>query len=205
MALLEMRFLGGLTLQQDGVPLTEVKSQKGQALLCYLAVSQKQASRPYLAALFWPDMPDAQAVMNLRKVLNRLKPLTPYLLITRETVAFNQNADCWLDVTEFEEGTATATLLNLVKPLNASVPQDIFCLQKALTLYQGDFLDGFMLADAPLFEEWLLAQRARLREAALTALHHLVTHFREDERSETAVGYARQLLTIEPWHEETHR
>ena len=199
MSRLEMRFLGGLTLQQDDVPLTDIKSQKGVALLCYLAVSQKQATRPFLAALFWPDMPETQALMNLRKVLQRLQPLRPYLVITRETVAFNQDTDYWLDVAEFEVGTAASTLLR------ADAAPGIPHLQKATSLYQGDFLDGFMLADAPLFEEWVLAQRARLREAALTALQRLVAHFREDGRYETAVAYARQLLTIEPWHEETHR
>lgn len=191
MARLEMKFLGGLTLQQDGVALTDVKSQKGQALLCYLAVSQKQASRPYLAALFWPEMPESRALRNLRKVLQRLQPLKPYLVITRETVAFDQEADSWLDVAEFEVGTA--------------VKKDIPSLQKAISLYQDDFLDGFMLADAPLFEEWVLAQRARLREVALATLHQLVEHFREQGEYETAVAYARQHLTIEPWHEETHR
>ena len=199
MELLELNLLGGLTLEQDGAPLPKVKSQKGLALLCYLAVSGRQATRPFLAALFWPDMPESQALMNLRKVLQRLGPLKPYLVITRETVAFNQEADCWLDVAEFEVGTATSTLLS------AGVSQDIPYLQKAISLYQGDFLDGFMLADAPLFEEWVLAQRARLREVALAALQRLIAHFGEEGGYETAVAFARQLLTIEPWHEETHR
>jgi DNA-binding SARP family transcriptional activator len=56
-----------------------------------------------------------------------------------------------------------------------------------------------------LFEEWVLGQRARLREMALGALRRLVAHFREEGDLETAVHCARQLLIIEPWHEETHR
>lgn len=191
MAILELKFLGGLTIQLDGVPLSALKSQKGKALLCYLAVSGKEERRPFLAALLWPDMPESQALMNLRKTLQRLRPLQHYLLITRETVDFNQEIDRSVDVTEFEAGT--------------SASQNIPHLQKAVALYQGDFLDGFMLSDAPLFEEWVLAQRARLREMALAALQRLVLHFRESGELETAVTYARQRLTIEPWHEETHR
>jgi len=190
MAFLELKLLGGLSLERDGAPVPEVKSQKGQALLCYLAVSQKLATRSFLAALFWPDIPESQALMNLRKVLQRLQPLKPYLIITRETVAFDHEADSWLDVAEFER---------------AGVPHDISRLQKAITLYQGDFLDGFILDDAPLFDEWVLAQRARLREMALAALQRLVAHFREEGAYATAVAYARQHLTIEPWQEEAHR
>ena len=191
MAFLEMRFLGRVSLQHNSVPLTKVKSQKGVALLCYLAVSGKPATRPFLAALFWPDIPDSKALTNLRKVLSRLKPLHAYLIITRETVTLNPETDVWLDVAEFEAGTA--------------VKQDVLHLQKAISLYDGDFLAGFMLPDTPLFEEWMLAQRARLREIAVTTLYRLVTHFTEEGEYETAVVYARQLLTIEPWHEETHR
>jgi predicted ATPase/DNA-binding SARP family transcriptional activator/tetratricopeptide (TPR) repeat protein len=191
MAFLEVRFLGELTIEQDGASLPEVKSQKGKALLCYLAASGKEATRPFLAALFWPDMPESNALMNLRKTLQRLRPLQSHLIITRKRVAFNQEADYWADVIEFERGTA--------------IPKDIPRLQEAVALYQGDFLNGFGLPDAPLFEEWALAQRARLREVALGALQRLVTHFREDGAFETAIAYARQLLNIEPWHEETHR
>ena len=106
-------------------------------------------------------------------------------------MSFNQEAGCWLDVVEFEKGT--------------TYPHDIPRLQEAVAQYRGDFLDGLMLPDAPLFEGWLLAQRARLREMALSLLHRLVTHFRQEGEYETAVTYARQLLTIEPWHEEAHR
>ena len=205
MALLELKLLGGLTLQQDDGLLTDIKSQKGVALLCYLVVSRRQATRPFLAALFWPDMPETQALMNLRKVLQRLQPLRPYLIITRETVAFNQDAEYCLDVAEFEGGKAVSSFGNAQDGSMQAVPHDITRLQKATSLYQGDFLDGFMLADAPLFEEWVLAQRARLREVALAALQRLIAHFGEEGGHETAVAYARQLLTIEPWHEETHR
>jgi DNA-binding SARP family transcriptional activator len=191
MAILELKLLGELAVTQDGKPLPAVKSQKGLALLCYLAMSGKEEKRPFLAALFWPDMPESQALMNLRKTLQRLQPLQPYLHITRETIAFNVEADQWLDVAEFEAGTVASP--------------NISHLQRAITLYQGDFLAGFMLDDAPLFEEWVLGQRARLREMALGALRRLVAHFREEGDLETAVHCARQLLIIEPWHEETHR
>ena len=49
MTTLELRFLGGVVIRQDGWPLVALKSQKGQALLCYLAVTGKAHSRSALA------------------------------------------------------------------------------------------------------------------------------------------------------------
>jgi DNA-binding SARP family transcriptional activator len=57
MTSLELRFLGGLSIHQAGRPLTSLKSQKGQALLCYLALTGKAHARPVLAGLLWPEMP----------------------------------------------------------------------------------------------------------------------------------------------------
>jgi DNA-binding SARP family transcriptional activator len=190
--LLEMRFLGGVAIQQNGVPLTALKSQKGQALLCYLALTSKAHGRLALAGLLWPEMTEEKALMNLRNVLTRLKQhLAPHLTITRQSIGFNQDVPYWLDVAEFEAGVAASS--------------DTGRLQAAVKLYGGDFLDGFYLSDVTHFDEWVLAQRARLRELALAALHRLVTHFAAQAEYETAIAYARQLLAIEPWREEAQR
>ncbi len=191
MANLELKLLGGFSLRQNGLPVPELKTQKGQALLCYLAVSGKPASRAALAGLFWPDMPEADAHMNLRKVLVRLKPLSPYLSITRATLALNPHVSPALDVAEFEA--------------HATAQTNISRLQKAVDLFSGDFLDGFYLDNAPLFDEWVLAQRARLRALALSALDILIAHFSSQAAYATAIHYAQQVLALEPWHEETHR
>lgn len=192
MTTLELRFLGGLTIHQDGRPLTALKSRKGQALLCYLAVTGRAYTRAALAGLLWPEMAEENALMNLRAVLNKLNDhLASHLAITRQSIAWNPAAAYWLDVAEFEAGLA--------------VKGDTGRLQAAVALYQGDFLEGFDLDDAPQFDGWVLGQRARLREAALMALQHLVTHFAGDGDHEKAITYARQLLAIEPWLEEAHR
>lgn len=192
MTTLELRFLGGLGIHQDGVPLVALKSKKGQALLCYLALTGKAYPRPALAGLFWPEMPEESALMNLRVTLKKLNDhLESYLTATRQSIAFNQVADYWLDVVEFEAGLAAKG--------------DIRRLQDAVALYQGDFLEGFYLADAPEFDNWVLGKRAHLRQAVLGALQQLITHFASQGVYETAVTYARQLLAIEPWQEEGHQ
>lgn len=191
MTTLELRCLGALTFIEDGIPIPDLKSSKGKALLCYLAVNGKRFTRSALAGMFWMDMPESQALMNLRKVLNRLKPLSPYLLIDHDTLAFNQNALFWLDVKEFESA--------------ASAQSDVQRLQYAVSLYQGDFLDGFNSDEMPSFADWAGSQRVRLRELALTSLQNLIAHFMGQSNYPVAIHFTRLLLKIEAWNEEAHR
>ena len=78
-------------------------------------------------------------------------------------------------------------------------------MQEAAALYTGDFLAGFFVRDAPAFEEWMLAQRARYRELALHALHTLAQRHLDAGQYERAIGDAARLLAFDPWREESHR
>ena len=78
-------------------------------------------------------------------------------------------------------------------------------LLAATQLYAGDFLDGIGPADAPAFDEWVTAERERLRQLAVGALHTLGTQALA--RRDWSVGLASltRLLALEPWREEAHR
>jgi DNA-binding SARP family transcriptional activator len=48
---LELALLGNVEIRRDGLPVTDFKSSKAQALLCYLAVTGQPHTRPALAGL----------------------------------------------------------------------------------------------------------------------------------------------------------
>ena len=108
---LDVRLLGSLQLKQDGQKsLTGFESNKVRALLAYLVV---EATRPHrrrhLAALLWPEISESKALTNLRHVLANLRRVIadhvadpPYLIITPQTIQFNQDSDILVDVCEFE-------------------------------------------------------------------------------------------------------
>jgi tetratricopeptide (TPR) repeat protein len=77
-------------------------------------------------------------------------------------------------------------------------------LAEGLALYEGDFLDGLTVQELP-FEDWLLAQRERLRELALGALGQMLAHHRAAGATEAAVQTALRLLTLDPLQEPVHR
>lgn len=188
---LNLRLLGGLFLTQNGAPLGPFLSQKVPALLAYLAVTGRPHSREALAGLLWGDLPEADAKNNLRQALSNLRKLAePYLIIDRETVEFNRTAPHFLDVAVFEQKARSKTVAEL---------------QIAAELYAGDFLAGLAVRDAPDFEEWVLVQKARLRETALHVWQTLTQHHLTHRAHRAAIEAANHLLALDAWREEAHR
>lgn len=197
-AVLEIRLFGGMAIRRGDAPISGFVSNKAPALLAYLAVTGRTHQRDVLAALLWGEMTDADAKNNLRQMLTNLRKLVdPHLIITRETVGWNTAVPHTLDVAQFEHHLHTAR--------GADQFTRIAALQQASILYQGDFLAGFYVRDAPEFEEWLLAQRARYRELMLHTLHTLAEHHLGRGEYSQAIDSATHLLTLEPWREEAHR
>jgi predicted ATPase len=77
-------------------------------------------------------------------------------------------------------------------------------LERAATLYRGELLEGVSVDEAP-FEEWLLAERERLRELALEALARLLAHQSKSQATERAIQTAIRLLALDPLQEPAHR
>jgi len=196
---LPLSFFGGFDILLDSAPISGLKSDKVRALLAYLAV---EASRPHrreaLAGLLWPDSSDTaalnslrNALANLRRVLGDAQAAQPFFQITRETICFNLDADCQLDVAEFERQ-------------NAKPKTQISHLQYLVSLYRGPLLAGFSVESAP-FEEWALYKREQFQRQAVEALHTLAAHHEAAGEYAAAADYARQQLALEPYDEEAHR
>ncbi|MGH2523303.1 MAG: BTAD domain-containing putative transcriptional regulator, partial [Anaerolineales bacterium] len=192
---LTLKLFGKPQVSLGGAAVTGFISAKAQALLFYLAVTGRPHTREALAGLLWGEMPEAQAGKNLRNALSNLRTLAgPYLLITRDEVALNRESPYWLDVEVF----LTALAGDLSK-------RALETLHNAVELYQGDFLEGFHVAEALALEEWMLGQRSLLKGLMVQALHTLVVKHLEREEYAAGIDYANRLLTLEPWREETHR
>jgi len=191
-----LSYLGTQQITRANQPITNFISNKVPALLAYLAVTRRAHSRDKLAALLWGEMSDTDAKNNLRQALANLKKyFEDELTITRDAIEFTGSA--FVDSLEFDSTLRSASSLNL-EP--ASV-----MLTESLRLYRGDFLEGFHVRDAPEFEDWMLTERARLRELALQTLHTLTQFHASRGQFTEAKTYASRLLSFDPWREEAHR
>ncbi len=202
MAHLEMQFLGGFHASLDGEHLTAFESSKVRALLAFLATeAQRPHPRESLAALLWPDWPDSAARSNLRYALSDLRTLIGdrkadpcYLLISREAIQFNLESDHRLDVAEIAalESGAEGT-------------DGVERLERAVELYQGEFLEGFSVSEAAPFDDWRRLKQQQLQRCYLEVLHRLAAELEAASEYERALGYAYQLVDVEPMDESAQR
>ncbi len=161
MARLHLELLGNFQARVEPETRIALPTRKSQALLAYLALPPGRAhGRDKLASLLWGDMADRQARGGLRQALSALRKLSigpTVLVLDGDSVALDP-ASVDVDVVEFERRVAEAT------------PDG---LARAVSLYRGDLLEDLALREAP-FEEWLLAERERLRQLALDAFAKLL-------------------------------
>ncbi|NLS76817.1 MAG: AAA family ATPase, partial [Chloroflexi bacterium] len=198
MARLRLALLGPFQAFLDEALVTDLASDKVRALLAYLAVESDRAhSRDALAALLWPDAPDAAARANLRNSLSNLRAAIadqaaepPFLLIDRDSLQFNRASDHELDVASFWRASE-----------GVSLPE----LEEALALYRGDLLEGLGVRDSPAFEDWLILARERLRERLLRALGRAAALHEQAGDLELATERARRWAELAPLDEEAQR
>jgi DNA-binding SARP family transcriptional activator/tetratricopeptide (TPR) repeat protein len=194
MATVNLALLGGLRFQTDPGKPVPLSTKKAGALLAYLALHPGEAqARPKLAAMLWGDRSEARARDSLRQALSLLRKalssVDPGALKAHEdTISFAPTAL-----------TTDAILFgNLVEQ------PEVENLEQAITLYRGEFLEGFQVL-APEFESWATAERERLREMALEAMTKLLAHHLSGGAVERGIRIAARLLAADPLQEHVHR
>ncbi|MHB0874753.1 MAG: BREX system ATP-binding domain-containing protein [Anaerolineae bacterium] len=200
---LTLSLLGPFSATLNGREIGGFESDKVRALLVYLAVEgERPQRRERLAGLLWPERPDSVALGNLRAALAGLRgamgdrEASPaYLHISRDSIGFNLSSDHELDVRTFE------------RLLEATQEQaDVAArLEQAVALYRGSFMEGFSLADAPEYEQWLLIRRERLERQALSAMGRLAAQHEGAGRYEEGLALAWRQLELAPWEEGAHQ
>jgi DNA-binding SARP family transcriptional activator/tetratricopeptide (TPR) repeat protein len=184
---LEVRLFGHLEVALDGVPLHLATPRKSLQVLAYLLLHRGGAvSREYLAFLLHPDDEEGSARAKLRATLSELAKILPqpsdrYVTIDTDKLAWNPDADLWLDVDAFEAASRDGRRLG-----------------EATDLYRGDLLPE-------IYDEWLDVIRERYRNAYLRCLTERVSELRRGANLALAIETARKVLAIDPWREDVVR
>ena len=191
MTVAELTLLGNFALRLPNGALAELPGQKDRALLAILALNAgTPQSREKLAGLLWSDRGDAQARDSLKHALTRIRQclgdaLSSAIVADRQT-AHVDPAALSTDVVRFEQLAREHT------------PE---ALEQACALCRGDLLDGIGIRD-PGFEDWLRAERQRLRRLHEDALTRLLAPSLPAETRERA---AQRLLAQDPLRETASR
>lgn len=157
-----------------------------QSLLAYLLLyGQQPLPRLRLAGMFWPELPEAQALRRLSQALWKIRKAIPELLaIETGQVSLSPQIDWRCDVTDFTR------LLEQAEEGEA--------LLQATALYHGDLLEG-------LYADWVIAQREWLRERYLRGLGRLVEMAKLQGRLRSALEAGLRLLELDPLNEAVQR
>jgi len=187
MAALRLFLLGALDIRHDGQQVPNPPTVKSQSLFAYLALHRQQPQRrERLADLFWGDRPERRARRSLTTALwhiRRCLPREDWLLADVHSAQLDPQADLWLDIAEFAALVA--------RP-------ELSCLQAAVALYRGDFLDGF-------YDDWVLDERYRLETLFSEALARLMVGLEAVGDHSNALAVALRLLQHDPLREDAHR
>jgi DNA-binding SARP family transcriptional activator/tetratricopeptide (TPR) repeat protein len=190
---LRLTLLGGFEARVDGGPPVAFARKKAQALLAYLALPPDRAQpRDKLAALLWGDLAPEAARHSLRQALLAIRQALPANMtpLVSEVDVISLTGDAVsTDVADFARFIASG---------------DHDSLSAAADLYHGDLLAGIG-AQSPPFEEWLLAERARLHELAIEGLARLLAHQMKQGPVEPAIRTAARILMVDPLQEPVHR
>lgn len=193
---LDIQLLGRFQVQFDGHPVSSLDHQRLQTLLAYLLLHRvTPIPRRRLAALFWPDSSDSQALTNLRNLVYRLRNALPdparYLYANSQTIQWAHNGGWQLDVADFER---------IVTEADATPDGAEACtiLADALTSYTGSLLPDH-------YDDWVVEARERLNQRYQAALLRIIQLLIGRQAYRDALPYAKRLLRDEPLQEAHYR
>ena len=176
------RTLGPVEVSTDGgPPPAELLWRKHLALLVYLARSPRRTrSREHLTGLLWGDRPEPAARHSLREAIRVLRRCAGETGMDADTEQVRlADGTVMLDVDLLDEHTAAGHW------------------EEAAQLVSGDFLEGFSVADAPEFEDWLAAERLHWRARSVEALAQCSTEAARRGQLERAAECGRRALRLD--------
>ena len=201
--LLEIYTFGDVVIQWRTTAARLALSPREALLLIYLAYQRVPVSRAHLCHLFWPADTPRRAHGNLRKLLVDVrKSVNDLLVITREAIALHPELSYWLDVHEFQ--WQMQPLAQAKKAGNGSQNIALPRLLYGIQLYTGEFLGSIKQPKSHVFATWLEQAQTDLHQQVIDALKIVIENCRQNQHDGEAMHYAKRLLTLDPFDEETH-
>ncbi|HEY1574675.1 MAG TPA: AAA family ATPase [Pseudonocardiaceae bacterium] len=196
--MVQVRVLGEQSVTDSATGSILTRSPRAVALIAFLAThAGSPQPRQRIAAQFWPDSSDAQALTNLRRELHHLRNALgdePALVVTSRDLCWRDSATSRVDVRTFGLERAAA--------LAAAAKDDtegvLTHAAVAIAEYQGELLPGS-------YHEWLTEPRGTL-ESQCVELCDLVRAVRARQGDLTgAVAVARRRIALRPLEEIGYR
>ncbi len=176
------RTLGPIEVLVDGAPApADLLWRRNIALLVYLARSPKRArSREHLIGLLWGEKPEERARQSLNEALHTLRHYLAAALKTDATQVRLAAGAVELDTERLETFAAAGNY------------------EGAAALVEGEFLEGFGIARASGFDDWVAGERAAWRTRSVDVLIRRVDQLLAGGAVGPAGEVAERALALAP-------
>jgi len=184
---------GRVLCEGQEVPLRDWKG-RARELFFYLFF-HAPVRREQVGLALWPEHDNTRLRNTFHSLLYRARRAIggkPFISFRDDAYHWNPEVTCWCDVVAFERLTEQAD------DLPSSDPQVTILLERAASLYQGDFLED-------LNSDWCGLRREGLRERYLQLLLRLGEAYLEQEDLALARKAFERALQVDSFREEAHR
>ncbi|PZG14304.1 transcriptional regulator [Micromonospora craterilacus] len=178
-----LHLLGGFRLAHGGTP---VVVPRGLQRVIALIGLRPGATRSHLAGLLWPEAAEERALSSLRTALWRLRQ-DPYCPLTTTADTIRLDPAVRVDVDKLVDTAARIR--------DGQAPADA---AEALAAGRHDLLPGW-------YDDWVLADRERLRQLRLHMLEQMAGQHLAAGRHGEALEAALEAMAAEPLRETPHR
>ncbi len=209
-ATIRAKFLGNAEISVNEKLVADLSTIKTRGLFIYL-IQEGQVShnRSKLAAFFWPDSPEQTALHNLRQAMVVIKRAVETAGLDGELIQANRDEIRFLpSVTLDVDSVKFVSQVSRLLSCSDGFPErgfPIASLKHALDLFEGEFLKGFYIPDADLFEDWQAIQREAINQLAIRAYNRLMQYHTLRNEWNLALGMAEKLAVLAPWDEDVHK
>ncbi len=194
-----IELMSELRLSRGECVVTHFKSRKVAGLAAYLAFYlSRHHNREELQTLLWPDDALDAARNSLRVALSLLRRQLEPDGIPAGSVLYADKSSVWLNRDSVTVDTIDFDAMYAAALHTEDESKQPALLKRVIDAYKGDLLPG-------LYDDWVLAERARLNESYLQALRKLVRALAANRDYEIALEYARSAVRIDPLREEAAR
>jgi DNA-binding SARP family transcriptional activator len=181
----------------EAIDTTAWGSARPRELLVYLMMHPDGRTKEQVGLAFWPDASSAQLRNSFHVTLHRLRKALrnpEWIALANDRYRVAPEIVREFDVVDFERDVAAAR-----RALQRREEGATAALERALSRFRGDFLDGEPAGD------WHLEHRDRLQRVFVEALMALGDRLVAEERHAKAAEVYRRILARDDLNEEAVR
>lgn len=195
--MLNIKFLGKVKIEYDGIDITDKFGAKTKALLSLLILNkEKSLNREKIISYLWPDSTEDSGKFNLRFNLWQLgnaigldEEGNKFLHTGRSHCGINENYNYNCDVID-------------IKTFNFKENISIEILEELRKKFDGEFFEGFYFKKCDDFNENIILERSYFEEQKRKLLLKLVSLYETEEKFDKCTEILKELINLEPYDEE---